>query len=64
MAKTFVPSMVTDVHDLNVYLTRYGSTILAATALLNPTAVPLVEALIASVAALDALRGTLEVTSP
>lgn len=58
--KTFVPSMITDVHDLHVYLTRYGATIIAAVTVISPEAVPVVQTLIAAVAAADALRETLE----
>lgn len=56
MPKTYIPSMVTDVHALNVYFARYGSALRAAVAIAAPSALEPLETLIAAVAAIDALR--------
>lgn len=59
MPKTYVPSMVRDIHQLALYLVRYNSVIRVALGVLDPDSVSLYDSLYSAVLALDALRETL-----
>lgn len=59
MARTYVPTMLRDIHQLAVYLVRYNAAIRVAIAFADPSALAAYESLYASVIALDGLREAL-----
>lgn len=59
MAKTYVPSIVLNIHQLAIYITKYNSVLRAAIATLDPEAVAVYDTLASAVLAFDALRETL-----
>lgn len=59
MAKTYVPTICDQVHDLAVFIARYRAVIRPAISTIDPELLPLFDALDAAVTALDSYRETL-----
>jgi hypothetical protein len=63
MARNYIPTMLVDVHKLNVYFTRYGFIIRPAVHAIDPELDAPLEALIVAVSALDAAQEQLRDTA-
>jgi hypothetical protein len=64
MAKTYLPTMVDDIHKSTVFLSEHNAIIRAAISALDPSALPAYDAALAALLALDALRATLNPIQP
>jgi len=64
VAKTYVPTVVTDVHSLAVFITKNRSTLRIAITVLDPAALPVFDAMCTGILAFDALRDELYPIAP
>lgn len=64
MAKTYIPKAVLDVHELAVFIARYGAVLRAAIVAVDPEAGAVYDTLATAVTAFDALRETLYPLQP
>jgi hypothetical protein len=64
MARTYIPTMLDDVHEITVFLSKHNAVILAAITAIDPTAVAAYSAVVTALQALDALNSTLNPIKP
>lgn len=64
LAKTYVPSLMNDIHEIAVYLARYNSTIIAAITVIDPSALEAYNAVYTAILALDAFKQQLTPLGP